>query len=165
MNNPVVWLFDNYMLLGFIMCFIMMGRVALIVSGRLKGPVLRNFERYGDDETYYQPLTWLLVWFCLSLYFLNYLIGFVFCMEPLVVAVLYMAYVLLNHPQTIKKHDWLFLRYPLWLADLRDRTSRLERRRIAYMWLRLPRRTRFAYNSNDRAFLEWADFIILGTFR
>jgi hypothetical protein len=50
------------------------------------------------------------------------------------------------------------------LAELVGRTTRAERRRLAYMWLRLPAKLRLIYNSNDRAFMEWADMVILSTF-
>jgi hypothetical protein len=65
----------------------------------------------------------------------------------------------------VAKYHFMFLKLPRWYHELRDRTSRYERRRIAYMWLHLPLRLRITYNSSDRAFSQWADFVIMGTIR
>jgi hypothetical protein len=73
------------------------------------------------------------------------------------------AYFSYRYPHLTGQKHGLFLNHPRWLFELGERTSRLERRRIAYMWLRLPLRLRLIYNSNDRAFLEWADMVILST--
>ena len=53
--------------------------------------------------------------------------------------------------------------WPRWIHELREYTTRDERRRIAYNWLRLPLRTRLHYNSDDRAFMLWADLLVLST--
>ena len=39
----------------------------------------------------------------------------------------------------MRAHPQIFLAFPRWYAELRERTTREERRRIAYMWLCLPR--------------------------
>ncbi len=57
----------------------------------------------------------------------------------------------------------IFLSLPHWYVELRERTTREERRRIAYMWLCLPRSTRLHYNGSDRNFQIWADQVILAT--
>jgi hypothetical protein len=53
--------------------------------------------------------------------------------------------------------------FPGWHGRFMETTSRWERRRIAYMWLRLPLRTRLLYNANDRLFFVWAEQVIVST--
>jgi hypothetical protein len=69
-----------------------------------------------------------------------------------------------NYP-VAEKYHFMFLPYPRWYHELRERTTRYERRRIGFMWLHLPARARLSYNSSDRWFFIWADFIIMGTIR
>lgn len=52
---------------------------------------------------------------------------------------------------------------PRWYDTFLDQTSRYERRRIAYMWLRLPVRTRWIYNASDNFFFQWIDLVILAS--
>jgi hypothetical protein len=52
---------------------------------------------------------------------------------------------------------------PVWHADLVRRTTREERRHIAWRWLFLPDRTRRALSDNDAAFRLWADLMIVST--
>jgi len=70
-----------------------------------------------------------------------------------------------TYPQISKKINLKLMRFPRWYHELRERTTRYERRRIGYMWLHLPLRARLTYNSSDSLFLLWADFVIMGTIR
>jgi hypothetical protein len=141
-----------------------LARTVLIISGYLKGPVLQRFERYGPEEFFYQPIPMFLVALSAFLISFNEALGMGIPIAPLIVLFLLIAYALWSTPELSHRYSWLLLRYPYWLTELKERTSRYERRRIAYMWLRLPKRLQSVYNSDDRAFQEWADFIILGTF-
>jgi hypothetical protein len=67
-----------------------------------------------------------------------------------------------NYDLALKWH-YRLLHLPRWYHELRERTTRYERRRIAYAWIRMPWRAQLSYNSDDRAFFIWADFIIMGT--
>jgi MFS family permease len=142
--------------------------LALILGGLYKTPLLALFEKYGDAENQFQPVTqgaaavgaliasgaalsavdqpwvWALFWIGLAL-------------------AVTAAYAVLRTPPSGRwRHDdWPQL--PRWYYALRQYTTRQERRRIAYMWLWLPRRTRSLYHANDRAFLLWADLVIAGT--
>lgn len=149
------------------LCFlslILLSRSVMILAGVLKGPVLAAFEKYGDSEVPYSALPELMLWLSTTVLTGGFLIqeqyglistpirlmGIVFLLGA------YLAY-------RSRRFNRYYFRYPAWYFELLDRTTRSERRRIAYMWLHLPRKTRLIYSGNDRAFLEWADFVILST--
>jgi hypothetical protein len=142
-------------------------RIVLIVMGIFKDPILQQFERYGDDEGFIDILPQLLGWsgafIILVEYWSDYLWGIDYDFWLVGLASLAIAYFSHRYPHLTGQKNGLFLNHPRWLFELGERTSRLERRRIAYMWLRLPLRLRLIYNSNDRAFLEWADMVIIST--
>ncbi|MCI0713358.1 MAG: hypothetical protein L0154_24595 [Chloroflexi bacterium] len=142
---------------------VFLARTVLIIAGYLKGPVLQRFERYGPEEFFYQPIPMFLVALSAFLISFNEVLGTGIPIAPLVVLFLLVAYGLWAMPEFSHRYPKILLRYPYWLTELKERTGRYERRRIAYMWLRLPKRLKSVYNSNDRAFQEWADFVILGT--
>jgi hypothetical protein len=140
-------------------------RMVLVVVGWLKEPVLRSFEKYGDEENLYYPLPNLLICvaaFCLSgsVVIGNYTGRVV--LWPGIFFIL-MAYLARRFSYYAQRYPQIMLAFPRWYNDLRERTTRLERRRIAYMWRRLPWRTQLIYNSSTQAFNVWADFIIMGT--
>jgi hypothetical protein len=149
------------------LCLVLLMRTILIMSGFLKGPILHSFEKYGDAETVYYPLPALLLWSGLLVFSIGPWIApglrswtpVVLLGLPLLIAAYY-AYVT---PQFALKYPDIFFVYPRWYHDLRERTTRYERRRIAYMWLALPAGMRLAYNGNDRAFNQWADLVIMAT--
>jgi hypothetical protein len=144
-------------------------RIGLILVGLLKGPILQTFEKYGDAETIYYPLPSLLMWsgiFLLSITaVLTDTLGVVLPTSIIGIGLLVGAYLAFNSPDIARQYPRLFMSYPRWYFELRDRTSRYERRRLAYMWLWLPYRLRMIYNGSDRAFNQWADLVILATMR
>jgi hypothetical protein len=141
-------------------------RSGLVLVGWLKEPIIRGFERYGDPEQPYLPLLPVMIWggiflIALGTSFMNFLnLSF----PSVIIGLLLLAAAAVAFHSYDKATTWhfRFLPFPRWYHELRGRTSRYERRRIGYMWLRLPLRTRLAYNSSDQAFLIWADFIIMG---
>ncbi len=144
-------------------------RNIMIVTGLWKDPILRAFEKYGDEESFFHPLPHLLGGLGALAWVANYWLGYfnASMVALFVIAGLLLAsgFVMGHYPHLLGARPELVLNHPGWLADLLERTSRLERRRIAYMWLHLPWRLRLMYNSNDRAFREWADMVILSTLR
>jgi len=142
-------------------------RTALIMVGILKGPILQTFEKYGDSETVYYPLPSLLLWGGIFVVTSGFwlaapLRSWAVLVVPglLLIGCAYYAY---THPELVQHYPQIFISYPRWYYELRERTSRYERRRIAYMWLSLPYRMRMAFNGNDRAFNQWADLVIIAT--
>ena len=144
-------------------------RIGLILTGLLKGPILHTFEKYGDTENVYYPLPSLLLWggvFLLSITRIMAVTANIWLPATIPgLALLVGAYIAQAHPELPQQYPRLFMSYPRWYFDLRDRTSRYERRRLAYMWLWLPPRLRFIYNGSDRAFNQWADLVIMATMR
>ena len=157
----------------FFVSLVLLLRTGLVLSGLLKGPVLHSFEKYGDEENFYYPLAQLMLW-SIPL-FMSIFFGIVqpwLSQRPtsppltafLTVVVILITIWLYPHITTLaKQHPDIFLRYPRWYARLRRRTSRAERRRIAYRWLQLPYRLRLIYNGNDTAFFQWVDLVIIAT--
>lgn len=144
-----------------------LGRLVLILGGVLKDPVLRVSERYAVEDDLYYVLPALLLWSGVLLLSggltLMLMTGMRFPVYLVGVLLMLLAYAAEAHPQIAKEYPTLLLSYPRWYAELRERTTREERRRIAYMWLWLPARMRLYYNSHDRAFHLWADLIIIST--
>ena len=159
----------NIMLIPVLVSIAFFLRIGLIMTGMLKGPILRTFEKYGGDEELYYPLPALLLWsgvIVLSLTAL--LVDSASILLPTGVPGLLLlgfAFLARNHPEFAREHPDIFLHYPRWYHQLRARTSRYERRRLSYMWLWLPRRLRLIYNGSDRAFDQWADLVIMASMR
>ncbi len=142
-------------------------RMLLIVMGLYKTPVIRSFEKYGGEENTHYPLFHLLVWLIVMSISLWFLVSFLLdlsYMQLLGVVMLIVAPYVYNWLlRFAKRHPDVFSAYPQWYRRLRGRTSRYERRHIAYMWLHLSWGMRWSYNTHDRAFLQWADLVILAT--
>lgn len=151
-------------LIFFIISFVYLVRTVLIIAGKLKGPILRHFERYGPNEFFYQPLPAFLGWLAAFMVGLGGVLNATVIFMPIAILFAILSIVIWSMPEISARYPQWLLRYPYWLHELRERTGRYERRRMAYMWLRLPRRLKSTYNGNDGAFHEWADFVILGTF-
>jgi hypothetical protein len=144
-------------------------RSVLIVVGLYKTPIIHSFESYGQDEVPPMPVMTLAVWMgaltalmgMVGVWSLRLNSTFMFAGILVLIASAAAFYWRNAFAQTYHRYAW----FPRWYYDLRERTTRYERRRIAYMWLMLPRRSRLIYNSSDLQFRVWADFIILGTTR
>jgi hypothetical protein len=145
----------------------MLFRLLLMMTGQLKGPVLGYFERYGESEGYFFPVPGLLFWAGTVILFTGFALErFVRVDFPSVLlAVLFwaMAWMAFNAKEWVA--DWVqrLPKLPRWYAELCETSTRHERRRIAYMWLRLPLRTRLLYNANNNAFRQWTEMVILAT--
>ena len=153
---------------GLIIAVLFLTRTIFIIVGWHKGPVLRQFEKYGDKEDFFYALPSFLGWLGALIVIGNFWVsevwGLVYPFTFVGGALLAVAYLTYRFPDYIGYPPSLLLTHPRWLNELRGRTTRLERRRIAYMWLRLPLRLKLIYNANDAAFLQWADMIIISTF-
>lgn len=155
------------LLLAFLICTIFLTRMVLIITGRLKGPIVQMFERYGDDEPFFYPwpqfFMWSGGWLMIAQLLLRFYLGITLPIMWIGFLLLLAAFI--AYRMTDRAREWEFLHalHPFWLQDLWERTTRLERRRIAYMWIRLSWKARLYYNSSDQAFLQWADLVIMAT--
>ncbi|HEX2907900.1 MAG TPA: hypothetical protein VHO69_13610 [Phototrophicaceae bacterium] len=147
--------------------FVFLARSTLILIGWIKGPIIRSFEKYGDQEAPYLPLIPLLLWggvFAMAVG--SWGTGYLPLAFPLIalgfIAIIAALLAYENTPRVAHLHNRL-IKTPYWYHALRERTTRYERRRIAYAWLRMPWRTRMAFNTNDHSFFIWADFVIMST--
>jgi hypothetical protein len=144
-------------------------RSGLIVMGLYKNPILASFEQYGPQEYLPLPLLTLLIWTGGFLIAVGIWVSlYVPVPMPLVTLGIILAAIAGGfHYNYAMVWKWYYrvIRLPRWHHELLERTTRYERRRIAYMWLHLPLRLRLLYNSSDQAFFIWADFVIMGTIR
>ena len=62
---------------------------------------------------------------------------------------------------SVMEHPEIFLRFPRWYREIVDHTSREERRKLSYMWLGLPMRTRLLYNADHAEFRKWVELVVL----
>lgn len=152
-------------LIIFLVSLFFLTRIIFIMAGLYKTPVIKSFEIYGPEETIYYPIPELMLW--LGVFILTgtpWLAVYIGYHDPLSIpGVLLIGawWYARQHPNLPRRYPFLtFL--PRWYSDLRERTNRYERRRIAYMWLRLSQRTRWLFHTHDAAFLHWADFVIMG---
>lgn len=156
----VFWLGSALLSAGFLL------RYGLALTGTLKDPVLRVSAQYGADDTYY-VLPWVLLSASGLILSVSLTLGMLMpgTNGVSVVAILIglLAYGAWAARDTAKRHPEIFCPLPLWYAHLRANTTREERRRIAFLWLRLPLRTRLRYNFSHHHFWLWVDLVVLGT--
>lgn len=160
-------------LLQFVVMFISLAgliRAFLVLTGLHKGPILAMFERYGGDEPFFYPLPGILFWMGILMVSGGFLLQNWFAIDDtLILMVTFVMLMLAWTAHYVTDHVYQmqdrFPVLPVWYGRLKEETSRKERRRIAYMWLRLPLRTRLLYSANDRAFFLWADLVIAATVR
>lgn len=146
---------------------VFVGRIILVLAGMHKGPLLRVFEPYGFVEPYYNPLPALLFWFGMLLFTTGVLregIERDFGTTDLFAVFFFtLAWLSVQFNKGLRALLERLPTLPRWYGHLLGIAERVERRRIAYMWLRLPLRLRLLYNTNDRAFFLWAEMVIMAT--
>lgn len=151
----------------FCIALVMIGRYTAVIVGLFKDPLLHIFEKYGDEENHFEYLPRLMIGSGALLYTtrgaLFYAVPIPSEIEMLGVLMMLFGFLYTRLPVRWKARTLLLPKLPAWYYRLYEETNRVERRRLAYMWLRLPRRTRWTYNTNDHAFFLWADLVILAT--
>jgi hypothetical protein len=138
-----------------------LARSVMIMLGVYKDPILHSLEDYGTDKRY-SPLVELVVWVGVSL--IIFLFGIADTSIILIGCVMLTIPATMIYPRMdgyIQRYPHVFLFYPSWYNRLLRTTSREEQRRIAYMWLRLPFRTRILYSTHDAFFHQWTDLVLL----
>jgi hypothetical protein len=139
-------------------------RTILVILGRLKSPLLHTFEPYTDTPPMYNSLRNIAIWLTILLF------GIVSCLAdfmrvpfmlviPIVLAAI-IAFAAEANAAAIYERVPCLMPLPGWYRELMARTTKLERRHLAYRWLALPSRARAHYNYNDKAFRLWADLVI-----
>jgi len=156
------------LLIFFVASLIGIFRILFVLAGMYKSPVLELFEQYGDPPPVYYPWTQLLIWVGILLFSVSLFWGgggFQDALGTNLLGVLFLLIAWMSH--TFKANVVKVLQelpqFPSWYNKLESYTSRVERRRIAYMWLRLPMRTRWLYNASDKFFFQWVDLVIIAT--
>ena len=136
-------------------------RACLVTLGFYKEPVLSAFQRYGE-EVGFSPLFDCFCWGCVLAYLFFVLVvpsSFLVLIGVFVFVFFTMAYWKVR--DNIMDHPQVFLRFPRWYRDIVDSTTREERRKLSYMWLGLPLRTRLLYNAQHDEFRKWVELVVL----
>lgn len=136
-------------------------RACLITLGYYKEPILAAFQQYGD-EVGFSPLFDACLWGIV----LGYLLFTLLAPSSLLVLLGIFAFVFFfmlywRVRDNILEHPEIFLRFPGWYREIVDRTTREERRKLSYMWLGLPLRTRLLYNAQHEEFRKWVELVVL----
>lgn len=139
-------------------------RLTLILSGRLKGIILRRWELYQPNEIFFDPVSHMSFWGGMALLSIGLLVAAQFRLNTPIylLGAAGIAFGYWRSSRQGEPDDEPFP-LPLWYAELVRRTTREERRHIAYRWLYLPDGTRRALSDNDAAFRLWADLMIVST--
>ena len=141
--------------------FLMFIRACLVTLGYYKEPVLAAFQRYGD-EVGFSPLFESLCWG----FVLGYLIFILIAPSSFLILIGIFSFVFFvmlywKVRDSVMSHPQVFLRFPKWYQDIVDHTTREERRKLSYMWLGLPLRTRLLYNAQHDEFRKWVELVVL----
>lgn len=152
--------------LGLLMAFVgggLLVRAIFVQAGRLKGPLLRPYEQYGDFPYRYNSLRDLTL--CAAIFYAG-------------IVLLVAHYVLLSAGWLLPAlllalasalAHWLsddlqpLMPKPGWYARFVRQTSDVERRRVAYAWLNITPAMRAHFNAQDDAFFTWVDLVLLAT--
>jgi hypothetical protein len=136
-------------------------RAVLIMGGVYKAPILRSLEPYGTDQ-HYSPTIGLVLWGTAIIMMLIWvLLGFQLLLAMALFLSIPVGLTIQNLERWVEKYPRVFLMFPAWYWNLITTTSRDEQRRLAYMWLRLPTRTQWLYNTHDALFFQWTDLVLL----
>lgn len=141
--------------------FLLFIRACLVTLGYYKEPILTAFQKYGDEVGFsplFESLAWGLV--------LAYLIFVLLVPSSFLVLIgvfSFVSFVMLywRIKDSIMDHPRVFLRFPSWYREIVDHTTREERRKLSYMWLGLPLRTRLLYNADQAEFRKWVELVVL----
>jgi hypothetical protein len=136
---------------------------AAIVSGLYKDPLLARFRAYGKEQHHY-PLCRLLdifsAWCLMMASMLDALTAHTRRTNSSSAALfLIMGLSALGTSVSARHKPVLREALPRWYFTLLRTANRHERRRIAFAWLRIPRRMRWRLNGDQKAFGTWADTV------
>jgi len=143
------------------MIIIMTIRSFLIVIGAYKDPLLATFESYGELRLA-KPIVMFVLWIIMLIYIMLFWYmhsAFVFAVGLTLFIPVGAFYIPIL--RFINRYEETFTQYPHWYHELVEIADREERRRIAYMWLRLPPATRMIYNVNQTSFRHWVEQVLL----
>ncbi len=136
-------------------------RACLVTLGYYKEPILAAFQRYGD-EVGFSPLFESFAWGSVLAYMIfMLLVPSSFLILIGVFAFVFFVMLYWRIKDNIMEHPGIFLRFPRWYREIVDNTSREERRKLSYMWLGLPLRTRLLYNAQHEEFRKWVELVLL----
>ena len=136
-------------------------RACLVTLGFYKEPILSAFQQYGD-EVGFSPLFESVAWGGALAYLLFIALApssFLILIGVFSFALFVMLYWRIR--DSVMRHPQIFLRFPNWYREIVDHTTREERRKLSYMWLALPLRTRLLYNAQHEEFRKWVELVVL----
>lgn len=144
-----------------VFAFAMAVRAFLVVIGVYKDPVFTSFEDYGEERIF-SPMFSFVSWggffaYIMLFWYLNP--GVAFSLGLIIV--LPLTATRATFLDMLYKYHESFRIFPLWYYRLVQNTDRQERRRLAYLWLRLPLKTRMIYNTHTILFEQWVEQVLV----
>lgn len=167
-TNPSTGSVTDLILYGIVtaLAAVLLVRAVMIAAGLHKGPVMAFLAQYTSDDTYY-VLPGVFGWLTLFLWAGATSLAFI---EPRTAGaqVLAVPAALLTLAAWAARGaagtTWPWLTaLPAWLNEMSAFTTREERRRIAFLWMRLPKQAQLHYSVSAYHFHLWCDLVILGT--
>ncbi len=149
------------LLLIFFAVVILFVRSTMVTLGFYKEPVLAAFQQYGD-EVGFSPMLEMVLWGVALAYLILLALvpsGFLILFGLMLISTGAVFYMRIR--ENIMNRPDFFLQYPRWYREIVDHTTREERRKISYMWLSLPLRTRLLYNTREDAFRKWVELVVI----
>lgn len=136
-------------------------RASLVTLGFYKEPILTAFQQYGE-EVGFSPLFEACWWGYALAYLIFMLIAPSSSLVLFGITSFVASFILYwKIKDSVMRHPQIFLKFPRWYHEIVDRTSREERRKLSYMWLALPLRTRLLYNAQHDEFRKWVELVVL----
>jgi hypothetical protein len=135
----------------------------IIISGIYKDPLLARFRTYGKKQEHYpfcrflEALGWWSLMVSSMLDALTIRTWRANSFAPVIFLVL--SFMALAGSAIARRKPALRESLPRWYFALLRTANRHERRRIAFAWLRVPRKMRWRLNGDQHAFRIWADMV------
>lgn len=136
-------------------------RASLMTLGFYKEPILTAFQQYGDEVGFSPLLEAFWCGFALVYLILMLIVPSAFLLMFGILAFVLSVMLYWKIKNSILNYPQIFLKFPRWYRDIVDHTSREERRKLSYMWLGLPVRTRLLYNARHDEFRKWVELVVL----
>jgi len=152
---------STILVIVFLVVLLLFFRASMVTLGYYKEPVLSAFQQYGE-EVGFSPLLEMILWGSVLAYmlFLALVPSSLLIMLGVLLFTIFVA-TYWQIKENIMDYPDVFLQYPRWYRDIVDHTTREERRKISYMWLGLPLRTRLLYNTREDAFRKWVELVVI----
>ncbi len=134
-----------------------------LVSGMLKDPLMTRLRMYGSERHYYPFCRFLDILGAWSLMIASMLDALRDRSNNVYAPAIFLTISAIAFGGSLISRQVRAVRelLPEWYFNLQRHASREERRRIAFAWLRIPKKMRWRLNGDRNSFDVWADMVRL----